>query len=367
MQFKPSENPTRDSRVNAKSASTEIDPQTTKWECFELLVLRNDGLLSFPLPSKGTLSIGRAEGCDVRIDDPLASRKHTVLHVNPLSLEDQGSSNGTRMRGQQIVPGDCVPLPVGEAFVIGHTILLVQPRHLATNLAVRTRLSALPVPAFDNAKLVALDPAMIEIFRQLQRVSQSRINLLILGETGVGKDIVAEAAHRCGTRAKAPFVRINCAALAENLLESELFGYEPGAFTGTTQRAKPGLLETAEGGTVFLDEIGELPLPLQAKLLRVIEGREVMRLGGLRARPIDIGFISATNRNLEREVSGGSFRSDLFFRLNGLTVYVPPLRERRAEIEPLARMFVRGMSQQLALTNIPSISDAALDRLCTHT
>ena len=366
MQFRPAEILPRDSRVSAKLASTEIDQQSSKGECFELLVLRNDGLSSFSLPAKGTLSIGRAEGCDVKLDDPLASRNHALLQMHPLSLQDQGSANGTRIRGQQILPGDCVSLPVGEAFIIGHTILLVQPRRLDANAGANSRLSTPPLPVVDHEKRVAVDPAMLEIFQLLERVSQSRINLLILGETGVGKDVVAEAAHRCSARAKAPFVRINCAALAENLLESELFGYEPGAFTGTTQRAKPGLLEIAEGGTAFLDEIGELPLNLQAKLLRVIDGREVMRLGGLRARPIDIGFIFATNRDLEQEVSRGTFRSDLFFRLSGITVNVPPLRERRTEIEPLARLFVRRMSQQLALPQIPSIGDTALERLSAH-
>src|SRR5947208_9726754 len=135
-------------------------------------------------------------------------------------------------------------------------------------------------------------------------------------------------------------VSINCAALSPSLLESELYGHERGGFTGASE-AKPGLLETAPGGTVFLDEIGEMPLLLQAKVLRVLETRLVTRLGGLKPRPIDVRFVAATNRNLEEEVAAGRFRRDLYFRLNGMTVHIPPLRARRAEIVPLAEVFLR--------------------------
>ncbi|XYH94930.1 sigma 54-interacting transcriptional regulator [Sorangium sp. So ce1128] len=150
--------------------------------------------------------------------------------------------------------------------------------------------------------------------------------------------MLAEVVHRSSPRRAAPFLRLNCAALSESLLESELFGHEKGAFTGAAQ-VKPGLLETADGGTVFLDEVGELTPALQVKLLRVLEERKVTRVGALTARSLDVRFIAATNRDLDAEAKRGAFRQDLYFRLGGITLTIPPLRERRAEIEPLALFF----------------------------
>ena len=163
---------------------------------------------------------------------------------------------------------------------------------------------------------------------------------IVIVETGVGKEVFAETIHRRSPRAQKPFLRLNCAALAESLLESELFGHERGSFTGAVAQ-KNGLLEGADGGTVFLDEIGELPLATQVKLLRVLEQRTVTRVGGLKPRAIDVRFIAATNRDLEADVERGRFRQDLFFRLNGISLMIPPLRERAGEIEALARAFIR--------------------------
>jgi two-component system, NtrC family, response regulator AtoC len=203
-----------------------------------------------------------------------------------------------------------------------------------------------------------LDHGGMERLRGLvERVAQSLINVLILGETGVGKGVLASEIHRRSPREGRPFVSVNCAALTESLLESELFGYEKGAFTGAVQ-AKPGLLETADGGTVFLDELGDMPLPLQAKVLRVIEDREVRRIGSVRARTIDVRFVSATNRDLEADAARGSFRSDLFFRVNGITLTVPPLRERVGEIEALSRAFVADAAHRSART-APDITPEA--------
>jgi DNA-binding NtrC family response regulator len=181
--------------------------------------------------------------------------------------------------------------------------------------------------------------AMSRVHDLATRAAPSTISVLIMGETGVGKDVMARLIHRRSPRAGKPFLALNCAGLAEQLIESELFGHEKGAFSGATSQ-KLGLLETAEGGTVFLDEVGELPLNVQAKLLRVIETREVLRVGALKHKSIDVRFISATNRDLEAEVMQGRFRRDLFFRLNGISLTIPPLRERRSEIALLARTFV---------------------------
>jgi len=227
---------------------------------------------------------------------------------------------------------------------------------------------ASPFPRVDPADVTATGEAIIadrrmhDLYRLAERIAAGNITVLVLGETGVGKEVLSERIHRMSPRAGKPYLKLNCAALTETLLESELFGHERGAFTGAVA-AKPGLLETADGGTVFLDEIGELPPSTQVKLLRVLEERKVMRVGALTARAIDVRFIAATNRDLEGEVARGTFRQDLFFRLNGATLVLPPLRERRSEIPELARMFVDAAARQMALDPAPRISNAALDLL----
>jgi DNA-binding NtrC family response regulator len=192
------------------------------------------------------------------------------------------------------------------------------------------------------------------------RAAGANINILLLGETGVGKEVMAQMIHRQSPRSGKPIVSLNCGGLTESLIETELFGHEKGAFTGAIQ-SRPGLLETADGGTVFLDEIGEMPLKLQAALLRVIETREVLPVGGRRPRTIDVRFIAATNRDLEADSARGSFRQDLFFRLNGISLSIPPLRERRSEIVELARFFVAQACQDSgrpALTLSPEVQAA---------
>ncbi|HVH48248.1 MAG TPA: sigma 54-interacting transcriptional regulator [Labilithrix sp.] len=181
--------------------------------------------------------------------------------------------------------------------------------------------------------------AMLKLYGLVEEVAPSHVNVLILGETGVGKDVLAHAFHDRSPRARAPFVSLNCSALPEALLESELFGYERGAFTGAVT-AKPGLLESAEGGTIFLDELGEMPLATQAKFLRVLEERTVRRVGGLKEKAIDVRVLAATNRDLPSDIAQGRFRADLYYRLNGLSVVVPPLRERVDEIYPFAAHFM---------------------------
>jgi two-component system response regulator AtoC len=176
------------------------------------------------------------------------------------------------------------------------------------------------------------------VLRELTRVAASELNVLVLGETGTGKELCAETVHRLSARHGKPLLRLNCAAFPADLLESELFGYERGAFTGAAA-AKPGLLETAAGGTVFIDEIGDLPASTQVKLLRVLERREVQRIGALQPIAIDVRFVSATHCDLDEAIAAGRFRQDLYFRIAGYTVQVPSLRERRDEILPLARRF----------------------------
>jgi len=207
---------------------------------------------------------------------------------------------------------------------------------------------------------------MRKLYRLAERAAGGQtanglINVLILGETGTGKEVLADWIHRQSPRAKGPLVSINCAAISESLLESELFGYERGAFTNATQ-TKPGLLETAAGGTVFLDEIGDMPTTLQTKLLRTLERREVIRAGGLSARSIDVRFIAATNHDLEAAVAEKTFRQDVYFRLNGISLTIPPLRDRPEEIESLARRFITAVAAA-SKRRAPRLSPEALELL----
>ena len=184
---------------------------------------------------------------------------------------------------------------------------------------------------------VVMGRRMDALYETLDRIARSDLPMLIVGETGVGKEIAATRLHEHSSRGDKPFIKLNCAALSETLLESELFGHVRGAFTGA-DRDKPGLLETADGGTMFLDEVGEMPLAMQAKLLRVLEDKQVRRVGGLTTHAVDVRFVAATNQRLDDTTR---FRADLYFRISGAVIEIPPLRERRDEILPLAKLFLR--------------------------
>ncbi len=315
-----------------------------------LRIVLGDRVVTHELPEKGEVVLGRGHDVDVFIDHPSVSRQHARISVDPTSLgvEDLGSINGTRLSGKPLPPKTRIAIQPGDAFELGDVAVMVQRGHVP---------SAEVRPA--TAVAVAKSAAMVEALRVVDRVAPGMITVLIQGETGAGKELLAEAIHRKSRRANKPFVRLNCAAVAENLLESEWFGYERGAFTGAL-KAKPGLLETADGGTVLLDEVGELPINLQAKLLRVLEDRAMLRVGAVRPRSVDVRFVAATNRDLEAEVARGSFRQDLYFRLNGVCIRVPPLRDRREEIEPLALAFVARASAEAGRQRPPSIDREAL-------
>ena len=200
-------------------------------------------------------------------------------------------------------------------------------------------------------------PVMQEVMRTVSKVAQSDVSVLITGETGTGKELVAQEIHRRSPRAKGPFVAINCGAIPEQLLESELFGHVRGAFTGAVAN-KPGRIQAAQGGTIFLDEIGEMPMPLQVKLLRVLQERVILRVGDSKPEPVDVRVLSATHRDLASEIRSGRFREDLYYRLNVVQVQLPPLRERGDDVLLLARSFLRRFADELKLPQ-RSLSQAA--------
>jgi len=241
--------------------------------------------------------------------------------------------------------------------------LACYPRDARTMEALLARAKGIaPDVANVPHQIVVRDPQMVALHQLIDRVAASDVTVLLLGETGVGKEVIAETLHGKSRRAGGPLVRINCAALPEQLLEGELFGHERGAFTGA-DKAKAGLVESAEGGTLFLDEVGEIPLSTQVKLLRVLEERKVLRLGARVPTPVDVRIIAATNRDLEHEVAAGRFRQDLFFRLHVFPLDIPPLRERRSEIAPLVQTFIAGLCEQLGRRPRPRLSDDAIAAL----
>jgi DNA-binding NtrC family response regulator len=215
---------------------------------------------------------------------------------------------------------------------------------------------------FDN--IIGRSPQMQDIFATILRVAPSRATVLLAGESGVGKDLIARAIHFHSPRAEKQMVKINCTSIPENLMESELFGYEKGAFTGA-QTSKPGKFEQADGGTVFLDEIGDVPAVIQVKLLRVLQEREFERLGSNKTQHIDVRVIAATNQDLRRALEDGTFREDLYYRLNVVPMDIPPLRARKEDIPYLAKHFVTKLAPESG-THVTSITEAAIDKLLTY-
>ncbi len=244
----------------------------------------------------------------------------------------------------------------------GHQLLAI----IQSALQKRIDLEPGPLDNPETQSLVGHSKGMRRVISQLERAaSASKVTTLILGESGTGKELVAKSIHALSDRSSAPFVAINCAALTEGLLEAELFGYEPGAFTGAAPKGHKGLFAAADGGTLFLDEIGELAIPLQAKLLRVLQEGSYRRVGGSQDVASNVRILSSTNRDLEQCVSEGSFREDLFYRLNVLSIHVPPLRERADDIPQLAVQILKEIDGNRS-RSIDGFSESAMRRLCTY-
>jgi transcriptional regulator with GAF, ATPase, and Fis domain len=280
--------------------------------------------------------IGTHSSNDLVLTDPSVSRFHCKLTRDGAGwrLTDNGSIHGTRLDGVRVRDAD---LGVEATVSVGDAILLVRTTD-ATDA-----IEEVVVPETQSfGALTGTSLVMRKLFGFVEKVATSEINVLIEGESGTGKELVVAEIVQRGPRADGPFVIVDCGAISPNLVESELFGHVRGAFTGA-DRERIGAFESANGGTVFLDEIGELPLELQPKLLRALEAREIRRVGETHARKVDVRVIAATNRDLQREVNKGLFRDDLYFRLAVMGVRVPPLRERLEDLPLLVRSFLAAL------------------------
>lgn len=334
------------------------DATDRRREQAELIVVVAGESFLHPLPQRGEVVVGREDGVDLALGHASVSRRHLTIVVESESafVVDLGSSNGTRLslpsteaertaRTAEVLlcPHERVALPDGATLRAGQVTLFFRRRPMTD---VQT--FAASSPALDEARAVA------------DRVAPLAYPVLLLGETGVGKELFARRLHEASPRREGPFVTIPCAALNPGLVESELFGHERGSFTGA-EATKVGLFEAARGGTVLLDEVAELPLVVQAKLLRVLEELRIQPLGASETRALDVRFVATAHPDLEGDVERGTFRRDLLFRLNGVTIHVPPLRQRREEIAPLAQHFA------LSVHGRPkTLSQAALDVLRDH-
>ncbi len=280
---------------------------------------------------QAVVTIGAMEDNDLVIDDDTVSRYHCRIYQegNSYVLQDLSSTNGTFINKVRIKEGYLKP---GCAVQLGKTSMTFNPMDEEVRIA--------PSSSDRFGSIIGNNVKMREVFGILEKIAPTDTTVVIEGETGTGKEVFAKEIHENSSRADKPFVVFDCSAVPENLIESELFGHEKGSFTGAIM-ARQGLFEMANGGTIFLDELGELTLELQPKLLRVLETREVRRVGGTRPSKVDVRVIAATNRKLEEEVRSGRFRQDLFYRLSVVRLFLPPLRDRREDVPLLVRHFLR--------------------------
>ena len=278
-----------------------------------------------------TFLIGSGPTADFCLPDDTVSREHLRVALTPegVVLRDEASTNGTFI-GQ---------LRIRHVLLSTSTVVTLGSAKLS--FRIESEATTIPLSASTGfGAAIGVSSGMRHVFSTLERAAPSDTTILIEGESGVGKEILAHAIHEQSTRAQGPFVAIDCGAISPNLIESELFGHERGAFTGA-DRTRSGAFEEADGGTLFLDELGEMPLDLQPKLLRALEAREVRPVGSSRVKRVNVRVVAATNRNLSDAVAKGRFRADLFYRLAVVRVNVPPLRDRREDILPLATAFLR--------------------------
>ncbi len=305
-------------------------PATITLRRCRLEVIRGDKVETHAFDQRDAVTIGAAEDNDVVLRDETVSRYHCRIFREGGSylVKDLGSTNGTfvnrvRVREAWLRPGCNLSLGTSEL------------RFVASDEKFRI----VPSKKSRFMDLIGGDPKMREIYAILEKIAPTDATIVIEGETGTGKEVVARSAHLASRRARGPFMVFDCGAVPENLIESELFGHEKGAFTGALS-TRQGIFELAHGGTIFLDELGELQLDLQPKLLRVLEQREIKRVGGTRPIKVDVRVVAATNRDLAEEVRQGRFREDLFYRLSVVRLRLPPLRDRKGDIPLLIEKFL---------------------------
>ena len=319
----------------------------------KLVLEREDGQSSEYIFDQSNIALGAMEDNDLVLEDDTVSRYHCRIYQNESAylLQDLDSTNGTFINRVRIKEAYLKP---GCTVTIGKTDVRFQ--------SLDERVEIMPSNREAFGDIVGKSIRMREIFGILEKIGPTGVTVVIEGETGTGKEVVARTVHQTSNRAKGPFIVFDCGAVPENLIESELFGHEKGSFTGAIM-ARQGLFEMAQGGTIFLDELGELSLDLQPKLLRALEQREVRRVGSNKSIKIDVRVIAATNRNLEEEVKAGRFREDLFYRLSVVRLVLPPLRERREDIPLLVKHFLRSASfnREDGRVRIKGISRDALD------
>jgi DNA-binding NtrC family response regulator len=317
---------------------------------FVLVVESEGGPRRYPI--EGTLLVGKHPENDVVIDAAGVSRYHLEFRAEPdrVLVRDVGSKNGTYFDGARVTE---VRVGAGAVIRIGG------PGGLELHIELAEQPSITPSALDHFGPLIGSSRGMRSLFTILERTAPSNATILIVGETGTGKELVAQAVHQSSPRANGPYVVVDCGAIPHNLVESELFGHKRGAFTDA-HADRSGAFEAANGGTLFLDEIGELPLDLQPKLLRAVESRSIQRIGETARRPVDVRLIAATNRDLVHEVSSGRFRQDLFFRLAVVSVHLPPLRERGDDVLMLARHILKTLGGENAFELSKDVEQALL-------
>ncbi len=313
--------------------TTQVVEQGSRHEypSYELTVLGGpDNALRKRIEIEG-LTVGTGAICQMQLTDPTVSRMHCEVRIvdGVPRVVDMGSTNGVIVNGVRVQEAELVP---NSTLQLGETTLRVDAgdQLVRVELSMRNRFGG----------VLGASKEMRRLFTILEKASPTEATVLIQGETGVGKELVARAIHDNSERSEGPFVVVDCGAIAENLIESELFGHMRGAFSGAVSDRR-GLFEEAHGGTLFLDEIGELPASLQPRLLRVLESREVRRIGSNQSRKIDVRIVAATNRPLAESINNGSFREDLYYRIAVVEVHLPPLRQRGDDIVMLAEHFYR--------------------------
>ncbi|HET6281150.1 MAG TPA: sigma 54-interacting transcriptional regulator [Polyangia bacterium] len=300
---------------------------------------------------RGEFRIGKASANDLSLSDPTVSRFHCVIQDTPRGplLHDLGSTNGTQVGDTWIERAYIAPL---MAIQIGSSTLQMVPVDGSQRR---------PTPTLVDTRMVGSSAAIQRLLSMLPRVASSGATILLEGETGTGKSLLAEIIHHAGPHPEAPFITVDCGSIPANLIESELFGHERGAFTGATER-HIGAFEAAHGGTIFLDEISELPLPMQPKLLRALEERMIKRVGSTKQVRVDLQVIAATNRDLHEAVKSGEFRADLYYRLDAVRLCLPPLRERREDIPQLMEQFFKRVGQALDPERLESFKRSLAER-----